>query len=111
MNAVMHSCSKDVLFALRVMRKNRGATVVSVLSLALGIGANTAIFQLVDAVRLRPLPVKNPSELVDVRILNMRSFVGWMRSGGGLTNALWEGVRDHQHSFSGVLAWSIDDLN
>ena len=53
---------KDLSFALRMLRKNPGYTAVAVLSLALGIGANTAIFQLLDAVRLKSLPVKAPHE-------------------------------------------------
>src|SRR4051794_13652740 len=54
---------QDVRFALRGMRKNPGFTVVAVASLALGIGANTAIYSLVDAVLLKSLPVSRPAEL------------------------------------------------
>jgi predicted permease len=54
----------DVQFGLRSMGRNPGFTIVAVLSLALGIGANTAIFTLIDAVLLKMLPVKNPQELV-----------------------------------------------
>ena len=51
---------RDVLYALRTFRHNPGFTTTAVLSLALGIGANTAIFSLIDAVMLRWLPVRNP---------------------------------------------------
>src|ERR1022692_3889579 len=54
---------QDMRFGARQLRLNPGFTAVAVLSLALGIGANTAIFQLVNAVRLRALPVERPEEL------------------------------------------------
>lgn len=56
----MDSFVHDIRFGLRQLRQNPGFTSVAVLSLALGIGANIAIFQLVDAVRLRTLPVRDP---------------------------------------------------
>ena len=102
---------RDIKWATRTLVKRRGFTTVAVLSLALGIGANTAIFELVDAVRLRALPVSNPGELAEIRLVNMRSFYGSMRRGYGLTNPQWEAIRARQKSFSGVFAWSSADLN
>jgi hypothetical protein len=55
---------QDLRYSIRVFRKNLGFAIVAVLSLALGIGANTAIFSLIDAVMLRMLPVKHPEELM-----------------------------------------------
>ena len=55
---------QDVMYGLRAMLHSPGITIVALLSLALGIGANTAIFSLMDAVMLRSLPVKNPRQLV-----------------------------------------------
>ena len=62
---------QDLRFGARLLRLNPGFALVAIASLALGIGANTAIFQLIDAVRLRTLPVKNPQELAEVRISNV----------------------------------------
>jgi predicted permease len=60
---------QDVRYALRTMRKNLGFSAAATLSLALGIGANTAIFSLIDALLLRSLPVRNPGELVQVMLV------------------------------------------
>src|SRR5437588_11408879 len=63
--AFIETLMQDVRYGLRMMRRSPTFTGVAVLSLALGIGANTAIFQLIDAVRLRALPVENPQQLAD----------------------------------------------
>src|SRR5258706_12620980 len=60
--------SQDVRFAIRTLRKSWGFSLVAILTLALGMGANTAIFQLIDAVRLRNLPVAEPATLAAVRV-------------------------------------------
>ncbi|MGH9822975.1 MAG: permease prefix domain 1-containing protein, partial [Blastocatellia bacterium] len=109
---IMNSLFQDLRYGARVLAKNRGFTAVALLMLALGIGANTAIFQLIDAVRLRSLPVANPQELVDVHIVDMTGSRG-SHSGPhpSVTNAIWEQIRDDQQAFSGVFAWGVTDFN
>lgn len=101
-------CWRDLKYGVRMLRRNPGFAVVAILSLALGIGANTSIFQLLDAIRLRTLPVQAPTELAEVRIVN---DTGDNREGNfngarpDLTNPLWELLREKQQGFSSIAAW------
>jgi predicted permease len=111
--SLIDSAWRDLKYGARLLRLNPGFAIVAILSLALGVGANTAIFQLLDAVRLRTLPVKDPQQLVEVRIgdtPNGRtgSFTGRRPS---LTNPLWEKIRDQQEAFSSALAWGTVGFN
>jgi putative ABC transport system permease protein len=105
----MNTLWQDLRYSLRLLRKNLSFTAVAILMLALGIGANTAIFQLINAVRLRTLPVKSPQELVEVRIADTTGVRGgWSSWHATATNPLWEQIRDRQQSFSDILAWGSD---
>ena len=97
--------SRDLRFAARVLRKNPAFTLVAVLSLALGIGANTAIFQLVDAVRLRMLPVENPQELVQIRLASMDKVRGSRQGRNTLTWPIWNQLQSRQKAFPEFFAW------
>jgi putative ABC transport system permease protein len=106
---------KDLRYAARTLRNNPGFTAVAVLSLALGIGANVAIFQLLDAVRLRTLPVKDPRKLAMLQLADTTGMRGNQSSPyAALTNPIWERFRDTQDAsapFAGVLAWADNDFN
>jgi putative ABC transport system permease protein len=92
---------QDVRYAIRALRRNPGFAAVAVLSLALGIGANTAIFSLIDALVLKSLPVSHPEELVQVT----------MGSPWYFSNPIWEQLRDRQDIFAGVFAYGRWNFN
>jgi putative ABC transport system permease protein len=94
---------QDLRYGLRILGRTPMITAVAILSLALGIGANTAIFSMMDAVLLRLLPVQNPQELVQLRIAAQKSG---REANPYFTNPLWEHIRDHQDIFSRAFAWS-----
>jgi putative ABC transport system permease protein len=103
---------KDLRYALRTLRLNPGFSTVAILSLMLGIGANTAIFQLLNSVRLRSLPVNNPQELMQVRVSNSKGRSGHFQGNFPyFTYAIWEQVRDQQQPFSGMAVWSSTNFN
>jgi len=103
---------QDLRYAARLLRLNPGFAAAAILSLALGIGANTALFQLLNAVRLRTLPVKNPQELVRVKVDEPHGRSGnFSTRYPDLTYPIWEQIRDRQQAFSGVLAWAPRRLN
>jgi predicted permease len=94
---------QDVRYALRMMRRHPGFTAVAILSLALGIGANTAIFSLIDRLALRPLPVRDPGQLVEL-------LYRYPRAGEPPFNTYawkyYERFRDQNHVFSDVIGVS-----
>jgi predicted permease len=103
---------QDIRFGVRMLLKNPSFTTVAVLSLALGIGANTAIFQLLNAVRLKMLPVAAPEQLAEVRPTDMSGTRGNKSEPyPAVTNPIWEQIRDRQQSFSGIFAWSATSFN
>ncbi len=102
---------QDLRFGVRMLLKSKTFTTVAILSLALGIGANTAIFQLLNAVRLRTLPVKAPQELAEVHLTDTKGMRGGIGRPSAVTNVIWEQIRDRQQTFSGIFAWGADNVN
>jgi predicted permease len=104
---------QDVRYALRVLRKSPGFAITVVLILALGIGANAAIFQLIDAVRLRTLPVKDPGTLAIVHLNRNNWGSGEFENDpySEFTYPLWLEVQRRQQAFSSIAVWSEQSLN
>ncbi|HVH59095.1 MAG TPA: hypothetical protein VM709_02140, partial [Candidatus Sulfotelmatobacter sp.] len=101
----MANFGQDVRYGLRVLRKNPGFTAVAALTLALGIGANSALFSVVNGVLLNPLPFPNPQELVAVysrtgtfeeSSISYPNFLDWQKG---------------NHSFAYLGAFRADDFN
>jgi predicted permease len=102
---LVETTMQDVRYAWRTLRRNPAFAAAAILSLTLGIGANTAIFTLIEAVMLRPLPVRSPDALVSVGDPS-RPTALW--EGGPMTDVLsypmYQRLRDHNRVFSGLLA-------
>jgi putative ABC transport system permease protein len=100
----LYSILRDVRYSIRGLRRSPTFTAVAIGSLGLGIGVNTAIFALIDAVVLRTLPVKNAEELWQIQ----GAFGG---ENPYLTNPLWEQIRDRQSVFGSVAAFGSTGFN
>jgi putative ABC transport system permease protein len=97
----------DIRFGFRLLRKSPGLALVAVLTLALGIGANTTVFSAVDAVLLRPLPYYEPDRLVLVNETVMNSGNDYI----GVAAQEYQDYRDQNQSFSNVAAFETDGFN
>src|ERR1700739_1446877 len=104
----LESLWHDVRGALRVFRRNPGFSIVVVATLALGIGANTSIFEILNAVRLRTLPITKPGELVELRIADGNpTGIGVKNSAfTDFTLPMWQEVKEHHDPLSGIFAWT-----
>jgi predicted permease len=112
----LDSVWQDLRYGLRMLRKSPGFTAAVVLTLALGIGATTAIFTLIDAVMLKPLPVANPRQLYRLGDNNNCCVMVGTQDGGSFvlySYQLYENLRDHTPEFSQLAAFEpwISDLS
>jgi len=104
---LLDSLLQDIRYGLRMLGKNPGFTAVAVLTLALGIGANTAIFTVINAVMLRALPVQHPEQLVAVgNPAHVHAFGSGTPRTDIFSFPLYREVRDNNSVFSSVLASS-----
>src|SRR6266478_8246704 len=114
--SVLETYWRDVRLGVRTLRKSPGFTAVVVLTLALGIGANTVIFTQIDAVMLRSLPVANPRQLYRLGDNNNCCVMVGTQEGGSFvlySYALYENLRDHTPEFTELVAFGshLSDLS
>ena len=105
----LESFFRDLRHALRMLVKAPVFTLTAAATLALGIGANTAIFQLLDGILLRTLPVPEPHRLAPIEIPNMN--FGILEGADSLSYPLYQEIRANQQAFSDVSAWDSGYTN
>jgi len=98
---------RDVRFGIRMMTQNPGFSIAAIITLALGIGGNTAIFTIFNAVLLRPLPYSDPQKLVTLAVAR----AGELESVNPFSIVRFEMIRDHSRSFAGVAAYAVEFFN
>src|SRR5262245_8789181 len=98
---------QDVRFGVRMMIKNPGFSVAAILTLALGIGGNVAMFTIFNAVLLRPLPYSDPQKLVTLSVARK----GELETVNPFSIVRFEMIRDHSRSFAGVAAYTVEFFN
>src|SRR5271155_1951109 len=96
----------DIRFALRMLHNNPGFAAVAVLTLALGIGANTALFSVIDAVLLRPLPFRDPGRLIAALCVDLRDA----NRGGEISYPAFLDWRSQNHSFDAMSVWNASSF-
>ncbi|HEX5475155.1 MAG TPA: ABC transporter permease [Vicinamibacterales bacterium] len=103
----------DLRYGARVLARNPTFAAVAILTLALGTGANTAMFQVMNAVWLRPLPVERPEQLVSVELVPHKGGRSGSRTGrySVLSVPEWEQIRTRQHVFSSAAVWGTAFFN
>src|SRR5438067_3503827 len=107
MQRFVQQLSEEIRYGLRLLMRNPGFTAIATLSLALGIGANSAIFSLADALLLRPLPVYHPGSVVTISTDSANESGGI----GGVVYPDYRDLRDKAHSFDGLTAFDLSRIS
>lgn len=108
----LESIWRDLCYGARTLRSNPVFTLIAVLSLALGIGANAALFQLLDALVLRSLPVPNPQQLVRIQLDGHPSRTGQFGPApSDFTYPQWQLIRGSHGPFRDIAAWASTSFN
>jgi len=100
----MGTLIQDLRYGLRMLRKSPGFTAVAVLTLALGIGANTAIFSAVNGILLKPLPYADSSQLVD--LMGVKRFPGGLEGTSNFSPDVWQRVRAQTPAIAQMALWN-----
>jgi hypothetical protein len=100
---------RDVRYALRSLARSPAFAIIAIVSLAAGMGANTAIFSIVDKLLLESLPVRNPRELVLLNPAGLRN--GWTAGSRTWSYQAYRGLRERQRLFTGLIAERTDAVN
>ena len=103
--AALAGLFQDLRYAARMLWKSRGYAAAAILTLALGIGATTAIFTVVNSLMLRPLPIREPDRLVSVRQDDPQRPIPF------LDTYFWDQIRQHPQLFEQVCAWMPGRFN
>lgn len=101
----------EIRQSARRLLRSRAFTITAIASLALGTGANLAVFRLLDAVRMRSLPIPRAEQLVEIKVSGgTRGFGVSSNTSANATLPLWQEITKHQQTLSGVFAWGGNDV-
>jgi putative ABC transport system permease protein len=106
---MLRGLAGDLRLAVRSLRSAPAVSIAGVLTLTLGIGATTAIFSVANGLVLRPLPVKNPQDLVT--ITSETALLHGFQAGAGWNHAMWDQLRQRTDVFDGAFAWALQRLD